>query len=506
MRLDRCWPAAALIAISCSAPSCTHEYATYAEFDKFVEQTRQVYQVPGAAVGIVRDTGVVFIKGYGVRSIAGVARVDTSTKFQIASNTKFMTAAAIGTLVDSGRTTWDQPLVEHYPTLELSTSEATSKVSFRDLLSHQAGLRAYDGDLLGRLGWDQAEIIERAQYLTLDGFRDKARYSNMGFFIAGAIGAYISDVKALDWETHVTKALLEPLGMTRSSPHYAAMFLDENHVAGHRLKNGQAELMDLEMDGLPPAGSIVSTADDMARWVRMLLNRGKLDDKTILQPATVDTIFENAIETGPGGLLGEPKAGNGLGTENFTFLGTRVVTKNGALDGVRTVVVLIPEKKIGLFVLANLNLTVFPEAVQARFLEDQIGPSGKDLQTEMRDVTQKKWDSMSEPVVFPTDPAPLPLDIAQLAGTYSSAVYGDFSLTVDGSDLQIASSTPTVYTGKFRHWTGLQFLLDWGHTDDMLGLVTFQLSSDQTQVTGFAGDPPSPAPPPTINYGSFTRQ
>ena len=493
---------------ACSESSKSDDYA---EFDAFVEQTRQVYQVPGAAVAIVRDTGVVFIKGYGVRSIAGVAPVDTSTKFQIASNSKFMTGAVIGTLVDAQRTTWDQPLKEHYPALQLANADTTSKVSFRDLLSHRSGLRAYDGDLLSRLGWDKAEIIRRAQFMPLDSFRDQARYSNMGYFIAGEIGAQLSDLHALDWETHISQSLLEPLGMTRSSARPLDIFADDNHVAGHRLKDGQVELMDLETDLMGAAGSVVSTVDDMARWVRMLLNRGQLDGTVVLQPETVDEICKNSIETGNGGFLGEPGNGYGLGTENYTFLGTRVVTKNGALDGVRTYVALIPDLKIGIVVLANLNMTVFPEAVTARFLEDHIGPAGKDLQAYFRDDQQKSWDFVSSPPIYPTAPAALTVDLASLAGTYTNAIYGDFTLTVDGTALKIVSTAPKAYTGTLTHWDGLRFLLEWPDPDDVRGLVEFQLSQDQTQITGFAGFTPDATYRKDhqlfiVDYGQFTRQ
>lgn len=510
-RTVRCVPWFTAVAL-CLVSACgeTGKSEDYASFDAFVEQTRHVYQVPGAAVAIVRDTGVLFIKGYGVRSIGGAAPVDTSTRFQIASNSKFMTGALIGTLVDAQRTTWDQPLKEHYPALALATAQATAAVSFRDLLSHRSGLPAYDGDLLSRLGLGKAEIIRRAQFMPLDSFRDQARYSNMGFYIAGEIGAQISKLQALDWETHIRQALFEPLGMTRSSARPLDIFTDDNHVAGHRLKNGQVELMDLETDLMGPAGAVVSTADDMARWLRMLLNRGRLDGTVVLRPATVDEICRNSIETGNGGFLGESGTGFGLGTENYTFLGRRVVTKNGALDGVRTYVALIPDLKMGIVVLANLNMTVFPEAVTARFLEDHLGAAGKDLQADLRDNQQKQWDFVSSPPIYPAAPAKLTVDLASLAGNYTNAIYGDFTVTADGTALKIVSNAPKAYTGKLTHWDGLRFLLEWPDPDDVRGLVELQLSRDQTQITGFAGVMPDAAYRKDhrlfiVDYRQFTR-
>jgi CubicO group peptidase (beta-lactamase class C family) len=503
------------VALTCLTFSCTNHSikntnVDYAQFDTFVEQTRQVYQVPGVVVGVVRDAGVVFMKGYGVRSVAGSAAVDIATKFQIASNTKFMAAASIGTLVDAGRSTWDQPLRQHYPALELSNPDVTAKVSFRDMLSHRSGLPQYEGDLMGRLGLDKAEMIRRSRYIELGSYGDTARYSNLGFFLAGEIGAQISDVKTLDWPAFLAKALFEPLGMTRSSGRPQDLYADENHVDGHRLKDDKPVLMDLEMPNMTAAGSVVSTGTDMARWLRMLVSRGQFEGGTVLKAETLDEMFKNAITTGRGGPLGEPGAGFGMGTENYTFLGMRVVTKNGALNGVRTSLALIPELKVGVFVLANLNLTVFPEAVIARFLEDHIGASGTDLQKYYKDVEQVKWKLMETPPLLPVSPVPLPVDPSQLAGSYSSALYGDVTVTADGTALKVATTTPTVYTGRLRHWSGMQFLLEWPDPDDMLGLVEFKQSQDKTKVTGFAGFMPDMTYMQEhklviINYGPFNR-
>lgn len=63
----------------------------------------------------------------------------------------------------------------------------------------------------------------------------------------------------------------------------------------------------------------------------------------------------------------------GLGCDSYTFMGERVIEKNGALDGVRSIVIFIPEKKSGLVVIANKQLTAFPESVIDEFLERFIG-------------------------------------------------------------------------------------------------------------------------------------
>ena len=69
------------------------------------------YEVPGAVVGIVEDDKVVYLKGFGVREIGKPEKVDPDTRFQIASVSKYVTAGAVGSLVDEGKLDWDTPVV-----------------------------------------------------------------------------------------------------------------------------------------------------------------------------------------------------------------------------------------------------------------------------------------------------------------------------------------------------------------------------------------------------------
>jgi len=467
-------------------------------FDVFVEKTRLMYKVPGAAVGIVDNDKVVFLEGFGIRGINDFEPVNKDTRFQIASNTKFMTAAAIGLLVDRGRVSWDTPLINYYPHFRLKEDQATNNATFRDMLAHRSGLRAYDGGLLGRLGYDYRERLRRARYMELEPFRANALYSNMGYFIAGEIAAMVCGLSVPNWEQFMKTDFLEPLGLTRSSPYHQDLYLDENHVAGHVLENGRVRLMDLEVDSLPPAGQMISTAADMCRWMRMLLSGGRSDGVDFLRESTVRELFKPVIANGDNGPLNEPGGANALGCNTFTFLGHTVVEKNGALDGVRSIVTLVPELKIGIVVLANLNLTVFPEAVRAEFLEEYLGPSGKDLQPFHLERLQPAWDSLTVKPSPPATPTPLPVSLNDLAGTYTSELYGMFSVSVDGTQLQIASQTPLTYTGTMTHHTNLTFLLVWPDPDDPYGMVTF--TRDTGRVTGFTGATPM------LDYGRFTKQ
>src|SRR5260370_41918183 len=103
--------------------------------------------------------------------------------------------------------------------------------------------------------------------------------------------------------------------------------------------------------------------------MRMLLAGGMFEGRQILAPATVTQIFAASMVQGVGGPLHDPNDSAGLGCESYHFLRWRVIEKNGALNGVRTIVTLIPERGIGIAIFANKQLTVFPEAVRAEVLQ-----------------------------------------------------------------------------------------------------------------------------------------
>jgi CubicO group peptidase (beta-lactamase class C family) len=157
-----------------------------ADLEQFIAQQLGIFGVPGAAVALVRGGQMLLAKGYGVREIGGAAAVGPDTVFQLASNSKPMTAAALGVLVDAGDFTFDTPVIDLLPEFALSDPYATRNCTLRDLLAHRSGLPAFSGDLLDHLGYRRMEILRRVRFMDIgNAFREAARYSNVGYFVAG---------------------------------------------------------------------------------------------------------------------------------------------------------------------------------------------------------------------------------------------------------------------------------------------------------------------------------
>lgn len=110
------------------------------ELDAFVARGMREWRIPGLAIAVVRNDSVVFVKGYGVRSVEGTERVDTRTRFGMMSTTKAVTALALAMPVDEGKVARDDPVTKHLPWLRLAPPWVTEAITVRDLLTHRTGL------------------------------------------------------------------------------------------------------------------------------------------------------------------------------------------------------------------------------------------------------------------------------------------------------------------------------------------------------------------------------
>jgi CubicO group peptidase (beta-lactamase class C family) len=449
-----------------------------AKLDAFIQGAMATYGVPGASVAVVENDSVIFMKGYGVRELHASAAVDEHTIFPIASTTKWFTAAGLGVLVDQERVSLDEPIVNRIPWFAMKDVYAGAHASLRDFLAHRSGLKAYDGDVLGMLGYDNREILWRVRFMIPGtGFRERDRYSNMGFFIAGEVAAAV-DPDYDTWEEHMLRRIIEPLGMTRTSSYFSGLAIDDNHISGHMGHPDNVRPMTVEPDPMPAAGQMVSTASDLARWMRMLLNSGEIDGDRILTPGTVREICKpSMVHTGSSPVLPYPESApaEGLGCTNFHYLQYEVVEKNGANIGDRSIVTLIPSMGTGIAVLANLNVTQFTEAVRAYFLELYLGIlPGHDVQGDIL-ALQPKVDATEAIPEPPPDAEPATLPLGAYAGRYKSDLYGFMDVRESAGGL-VNAFGPIRLRAAIGHFDGDAFLATYPKVDMPFDILEFTIS------------------------------
>src|SRR2546428_607615 len=184
--------AAALVLLAVGSPLLDSPAAAQGRLprrlDADVARALRAFQVPGAAIAIVKDGRVLLAKGYGVRRLGDPAPVDAHTLFQIASNTKAFTTACLAVLVDSGRIDWDDPVTKYLPDFALSDPWVTRELTLRDLVTHRSGLGLGAGDLLWlHSNYTRRETIHRMRAAKpASSFRSQYAYANVLYAVEGA--------------------------------------------------------------------------------------------------------------------------------------------------------------------------------------------------------------------------------------------------------------------------------------------------------------------------------
>ena len=472
--------ALALLVPRQSAPAAAGD-DPIANLDAFITRALKEYQVPGAAVAVVQNGKAVLLKGYGVRNVTKPGAVDENTVFQLASVTKTLTGAAAATVVDEGKLDWDKPIFNYLSEFVGYDPYMTRWLTERDLLAQRTGWPEFAGDQLDSFGYDRAEILRRLRFFKPRySLREVAQYSNPGFFVAGEVAARAS---GQSWNDLVEKRLFAPLGMPRSGTVIKGL-QDSNATAAHALVDGKPVVVEpSELDTTGAASSATSTATDMSKLMLMFLNKGSYNGKRILKPETVEEIFKRTMVSKIDFTDLPPisdKTGfyYGLGVGSYDYAGHQIIEKGGALAGVRTTLVLVPDKGAGIVVLANLNLTAFPEAVRAYFLNQLLGIDPETNQKEIFELNQQLKKLMAPPPA-PKNPGKFNGTPQSLVGIYENDYYGRCEILQDGDALKVQCG-PAKYAATLKHWNNGAFLMQFPGATQTPSVTTFMIGDDGT--------------------------
>ena len=162
--------------------------------DSYIEKGMNDWGITGIAVGIVKDNKTVYARGFGNRIIDSEEVIDENTVFAIGSNSKLMTATALGILVQKGLITWDSNVIDLMPDFKLKNPYVTRELIVTDLLSHRAGLPREDFLCYGSQNYGRKEIIHRLRFLEpAYTMRGGYIYQNMMFLTAGELIPAVTD-------------------------------------------------------------------------------------------------------------------------------------------------------------------------------------------------------------------------------------------------------------------------------------------------------------------------
>lgn len=425
-------------------------------YDALVSGMIDAWKVPGLAVAIVKDGEVVYAKGFGYRDREKKLPVTPDTLFAIGSSTKAFTTFVLGELVDEGKLDWDKPVATFLPGFRLYDQTTTDLITPRDLVTHRSGLPRHDLVWYNATGLSRRELVERLPYLPPTyPLRAKFQYNNLMFLTAGYLA---EQVTGKSWEDNVRERIFQPLGMTHSNFSVEDSQKTEDFALPYREDHDKVERIPFRViTNMGPAGSINSSVADMAKWVRVHLEGGKVDGRQLIGTATLADIHapHMVIDESPDRPeLSQPSYG--LGWFVAYYRGHLRVEHAGNIDGFSALVTLLPQDHLGFVILTNKDGSGMPELLALHTLDrllklDPIDWNGDAIgRRDLAKANLKEAEAKKETVrKTGTKPAH---KLEEYAGDYGNPGYGTLTIAVaakPGTGLEIRYNG---MSAPLEHW------------------------------------------------------
>jgi CubicO group peptidase (beta-lactamase class C family) len=452
--------------------------AHFVDFDAYIESVRKTFNVPGIAVAVVKNGEVVFERGWGERTLGG-APVDAHTMFAIASNTKAFTATALNMLVEDGKLSLDDRVIDHLPWFQMADPYVTREMRVRDLLAHRSGLGLGAGDLLywPTTDYTGEQVARRLRHVPLAGsFRDRYAYDNILYGVAQLV---VEQVSGQSFETFLRTRIFIPLGMTETRYNSDALKPSDNIATGYALADDKdlQPAPRLSWHNVSGAGGLYASAHDMSRWMRLQLAGGAYRDaagneqrlfaeKTQQQMWSAITPLPVAQPSVPELLPAKPNfLAYGQGWMLSDYRGHKLVWHTGGWPGMVSRVTLLPEQKLGVVVLTNAELGGAFHAITLRALDAYLDVPMTDWNAaygaalaRSREKADESWAKHEAARAKDSRPS---LPLAGYAATYRDPWYGDVVVSKEGGALRLRFTHTPSLTGKLSHWQHDTFIVRW---------------------------------------------
>lgn len=380
----------------------------------------------GVSIALVDDQTIVYAGGFGMADEECGVAAGAETVYRVGSVSKLFNALAVMQLVEQGRLDLDAPIARYAPEFSIVVPFAdAAPITLRQLLCHRSGMirecptGSYFDDTSPTI---EATVRSVAPCVLVNPPNTKTCYSNVGPTIAGHI---VSKVSGLDYEEYQQRHVLGPMGMSNAGFRMnakiaAAAARGYMNIAlpGSAFRREPAPQFEL---GTLPAGNMYAPATDLARLAMLVFANGRSNGQQIIRPETLAEMLRPQLTN--------DAVGFGIGFNIAKFGAYAAVGHNGALYGFTSLLLMLPEVKLGVVVLANDDLVLgavraIAEPALELMLEAKLG-------------------------VKPTPPPTVdlaPAQLARLAGEYESLSYWATLRTENGHIEAVVSGQPLTLT------------------------------------------------------------
>ena len=330
--------------------------------DKRIDKLMKKYDLPSVVVAMIDDQDVIYKHAYGLSNVEENANATLDTIYKIGSITKLFTGIEIIRMYEKGLIDLDAPITEYLSDFSINTDFPSGPITIRSILSHRSGLPR--GSALLSWNWDVRPYVLKALTDSLsDSYQafpvgQRYKYSNIGYNILGRIIEVVNGVEppaeitAGGWPYYMKDELLIPMDMCDtefgSEPLlYGLQFTTDVAMgyyndSGKNIPYDQFDIIDLA------SGNMQSTMNDMIKFAQYILAIEKDDENNIISGNALWAMFEeqNVRPTDP--------QTNGLAWFiNWDLLDELVAFHSGTNQGVISLIMLMPEKKLCFIVFSN---------------------------------------------------------------------------------------------------------------------------------------------------------
>lgn len=323
-------------------------------YEDYIKESIKLTGIPGAAIAIIQDSSIIYLKGFGVRSVDTKEPVDVHTVFRLASVSKCLTGVLTGVMVKDSVFSWDDPVVKYIPDFELKSPEYTQLLSIRNVLSHTTGLPYHTYTNLIEEGKTFEEL--RVELKNVDMISTPGKiysYQNVAYSL---IGDVIKTATGNSFAEEMKTRIFGPLHMANASVSYESMIQNSNVAQPHLYRGRKWKRIPVSETyyNTAPAGGINASITDMAKFMVALLG----NKENIVSGETVSQLFEPEIRaTAKNRNFNRwnriKQSYYGIGWRILQFKNDTIAYHGGYVNGYRSEIAINPKRKLAICVLAN---------------------------------------------------------------------------------------------------------------------------------------------------------
>jgi CubicO group peptidase (beta-lactamase class C family) len=337
-----------------------HSDTDFSAVDAYVEAQMETLKVPGLALAIVRGDQIAYMRGYR-QADPDERPVTPQTPFMIGSTGKSITALAIMQLVEAGMVELDTPVQTYLPWFRVADPQASAQITVRQLLnqnsglSHATGLREeFASDLSDTAIENSVRRLAKVELNRAPG--TTYEYSNVNFTVLGLV---VQTVSGQSYENYVQEHIFDPLEMRHS-------FTSQDDAIKDGMAMGHVKWFGVNLPktipfnrGHMPSGNQICSAEDMAHFLIAQLNDGRYRNVSVLSPAGMAEMHHPAVLTSD-----DAEEYYAMAWHIGEFGGMPAIYHDGQNGNFATQLVMIPEEKLGVVVMVNVNGAVMLGGVQ----------------------------------------------------------------------------------------------------------------------------------------------